>query len=287
MSFIKIENLTHVYSKGTPFQKVAIDNINLEIDKGDFIGIIGHTGCGKSTLIRHMNGILTPSIGKIFIDDVDIFLDKKNRRDIRFKVGIVFQYPEYQLFEETIFKDIAFGPKNMGLSKEEIEKSVLKASEFVGISKDILDKSPFEISGGQKRRVAIAGVIAMNPEVLILDEPTAGLDPNGRKLILDRIKFYHEQTNNTVILVSHSMEDIAMYSKKILVMNDSKKYMYDKTENVFSMVDKLESIGLSIPQISKIFLKLKQKGIDVKTDILTINQAVEYILSILNRGEKC
>ncbi len=287
MSFIKIENLTHVYSKGTPFQKVAIDNINLEIDKGDFIGIIGHTGCGKSTLIRHMNGILTPSIGKIFIDGVDIFLDKKNRRDIRFKVGIVFQYPEYQLFEETIFKDIAFGPKNMGLSKEEIEKSVLKASEFVGISKDILGKSPFEISGGQKRRVAIAGVIAMNPEVLILDEPTAGLDPNGRKLILDRIKFYHEQTNNTVILVSHSMEDIAMYSKKILVMNDSKKYMYDKTENIFSMVDKLESIGLSIPQISKIFLKLKQKGIDVRTDILTVNQAVEHILSILNRGEKC
>lgn len=287
MSFIKIEDLTYIYSKGTPFEKIALNNIDFEINEGDFLGIIGHTGCGKSTLIQHFNGILSPYSGKVFIDGIDINEDKKNLKKVRFKVGIAFQYPEYQLFEETVFKDISFGPKNMGLDETQIKERVLDACEFVGIGDEILGKSPFELSGGQKRRVAIAGVIAMRPKVLILDEPTAGLDPKGRKQILDRIKGYHKKTNNTIILVSHSMEDIASYTKNLLVLNHSEIYMYNKTDEIFSKSDKLINIGLSIPQISKIFLMLREKGLDINTNIFTVDQAKDYIISLVKGDKSC
>lgn len=287
MSFIKIEDLTYIYSKGTPFEKIALNNIDFEINEGDFLGIIGHTGCGKSTLIQHFNGILSPYSGKVFIDGIDINEDKKNLKKVRFKVGIAFQYPEYQLFEETVFKDISFGPKNMGLDETQIKERVLDACEFVGIGDEILGKSPFELSGGQKRRVAIAGVIAMRPKVLILDEPTAGLDPKGRKQILDRIKDYHKKTNNTIILVSHSMEDIASYTKNLLVLNHSEIYMYNKTDEIFSKSDKLINIGLSIPQISKIFLMLREKGLDINTNIFTVDQAKDYIISLVKGDKSC
>ncbi|MDF2566909.1 MAG: ecfA1 [Oscillospiraceae bacterium] len=288
-AIIRTEGLTHVYSEGTPFRKVAVGNINLEIEQGGFVGVIGHTGSGKSTLIQHFNGLLKPTSGKIFVDGVDIWENKQDMRKVRFDVGLVFQYPEYQLFEETVYKDIAFGPKNMGLSEDEVDKRVHDAVRFVGVSQDLLEKSPFELSGGQKRRVAIAGVIAMEPKVLILDEPTAGLDPKGRDKILSQIKEYHEQQQNTVLLVSHSMEDVAKFASSVLVMNNAGIYAHDSIQNVFSRVDELEKMGLSAPQITKVFYKLKQKGFPVDSDVFSVKDAKNQLQKMLSRGDsgKC
>ncbi|MEG1994241.1 MAG: energy-coupling factor transporter ATPase [Oscillospiraceae bacterium] len=286
MFAIKTENLTYTYSVGTPFQKTAVDNINLEIEQGEFVGVIGHTGSGKSTLIQHFNGLIKPTDGKIYIDGEELWEDKSKLRSVRFKVGLVFQYPEYQLFEETVYKDIAFGPKNMGFDADEIDKRVKEAARFVGISPEWLQKSPFELSGGQKRRVAIAGVIAMKPKVLILDEPTAGLDPKGRDMILGQIKEYHQEEKNTVLLVSHSMEDIANYATKALVMNKSHLFMYDTVENVFKSGQDLSKMGLSVPQISRVFRGLSDKGINVNPNVYTIDQAKSELLRILKEGNK-
>lgn len=286
MFAIKTENLTYTYSVGTPFEKTAIDKINLEIEQGEFVGVIGHTGSGKSTLIQHFNGLIKPTNGKIFIDGEELWEDKSKLRGIRFKVGLVFQYPEYQLFEDTVYKDIAFGPRNMGFNDDEIDKRVKEAARFVDIKPEWLDKSPFELSGGQKRRVAIAGVIAMKPRVLILDEPTAGLDPKGRDMILGQIKEYHQEEKNTVLLVSHSMEDIANYATKALVMNKSRLFMYDTVERVFESGQDLAQMGLSVPQISRVFKGLKDKGIDVNPNVYTIEQAKAELLRVLKEGNK-
>ncbi|MBR5496314.1 MAG: energy-coupling factor transporter ATPase [Oscillospiraceae bacterium] len=282
---IKTENLTHTYSADTPFEVAAIEDINLQIEQGEFVGVIGHTGSGKSTLIQHLNGLLKPNEGKVYIDGEDIFSDKKTLVATRFKVGLVFQYPEYQLFEETVYADIAYGPKNMGLSEQEVDASVKEAAEFVGISPELLSKSPFELSGGQKRRVAIAGVIAMKPKVLILDEPTAGLDPKGRDKILDRISAYHKATGNTIILVSHSMDDIAKYATKVLVMNSAKVFAYDTPRNVFAMGDKLREIGLSTPSITTVFSRLADMGYPVDPNVLTLGEAKQEINRLLNQKQ--
>ena len=284
MAVIKTENLSHVYSEGTPFVKTAIDNINLEIEEGEMVGVIGHTGSGKSTLIQHFNGLLQPTSGKIYIDGEDMWADKSRLRDIRFKVGLVFQYPEYQLFEETCYKDIAFGPKNMGLSEEEVDKRVREAAAFVNLSEEQLMKSPFELSGGQKRRVAIAGVLAMKPKVLILDEPTAGLDPKGRDRILGQIKEYHQEEGNTVLIVSHSMEDVAKFAKKVLVMNRSKVFMYDTVDAVFARAKEIAEIGLAVPQITQIFAELKKRGYDVNPNVYTIEAAKAELIRLLEEG---
>ena len=278
---IKAENLSYVYSEGTPYRKVAIDNVNLEIEQGALVGVIGHTGSGKSTLIQHFNGLLKPTGGKIYINGKDMWADPSKIRDFRFQVGLVFQYPEYQLFEETVYKDIAFGPKNMGMSDSEIDRAVRRSAEFVGLSESQLEKSPFELSGGQKRRVAIAGVIAMNPQVLILDEPTAGLDPKGRDTILGQIREYHSEQKNTVLIVSHSMEDVAKYCKKALVVNDAKLFMYDDVECVFSHSRELSEMGLSVPQISGIFMKLRSMGYPVNDGVFTVEQAKSELLRLL------
>lgn len=285
-AMIKVENLTHIYSKDTPFEKAAIKDVNLEIEEGEFVGVIGHTGSGKSTLIQHLNGLLKPDSGKIYIDGQDIWQNKKNIRQVRFNVGLVFQYPEYQLFEETVAKDIAFGPTNMGLSQDEIDERVEQAIEFVGLSRDLLQKSPFELSGGQKRRVAIAGVIAMRPKVLILDEPTAGLDPKGRDRILSQIKDYHKRTGSTILLVSHSMEDIAKFANKALVMNESKLFAYDTVENIFKQSDSISKMGLSVPQITKVFDKLSEKGYFTNENIYTVKYATDLLLKHLKKEEQ-
>lgn len=285
MAVIKTENLTHVYSKDTPFEKYALKNINVEIEEGQFIGIMGHTGSGKSTLVQHFNGLLKPTEGNIYIDGEDIWKDKKILRQARFKVGLVFQYPEYQLFEETVYKDIAYGPTNMGLTKSEIDERVYRAANLAGIKEEILQVSPFELSGGQKRRVAIAGVMAMEPKILILDEPTAGLDPHGRDKILSEIDNYHKQTGSTVLLISHSMEDIAKFAEKILVMNKSEIYCFEETAKVFTRALELEKIGLDIPQITKIALKLKENGFDIGKDIYTVKEASKRIQSLLKEGD--
>ncbi|MGN0677773.1 MAG: energy-coupling factor transporter ATPase [Ruminococcus sp.] len=281
MSALKTENLTYIYSQGTPFEKTAIDNINLEIEKGELVGIIGHTGSGKSTLIQHFNGLLKPTSGKIFVNGRDIWEDKENIRQVRFKVGLVFQYPEYQLFEETVYKDIAFGVRNMGLDEKAIKERVHDTAKMLEIPEKLLKRSPFELSGGQKRRVAIAGVMAMNPEILILDEPTAGLDPHGRDRILDIIKNYHKITGSTVMIVSHSMEDIAKYAKKILVMNKSELFCYDTVENVFRRSAEIEKMGLDVPQITRVFNKLKQLGIPLNDEIYTVEYAKNTVLKLL------
>ncbi len=283
---IKIENLTHRYSVGTPFEKVAVDHINLEIEGGEIVGVIGHTGSGKSTLIQHLNGLLKPTEGRVFINGQDIWADKSKMRQVRFDVGLVFQYPEYQLFEETVYKDIAFGPKNMGLGEEEIRERVTKAAEFAGLRPELLEKSPFELSGGQKRRAAIAGVIAMEPKVLILDEPTAGLDPKGRNKILNQIKNYHEQVGNTILLVSHSMEDVAMFADKVLVMNQAKIFAYDTVENVFARSEELKSIRLSVPQITNVFHRLNEEGYPVPRNVYTVAYAKRKLLAELEREGK-
>lgn len=276
---IKIEALTHVYNPKSPFETKALDNINVEIRQGEFIGLIGHTGSGKSTLTQHLNGLLKPTSGRILINHVDITDKNIKLGDIRKKVGLVFQYPEHQLFEETVFKDIAFGPGNLGLSEAEIEDRVKEAMDLVKLPfEELKDRSPFELSGGQRRRVAIAGVLAMKPEVLILDEPTAGLDPRGRDDILAQIKSFHQQMDNTVILVSHSMEDIAKLVDRIIVMDRGKIALTGTAGEVFQQVDTLESIGLGIPQITYLVKRLREIGINLKEDIFTVEEAKEEIL---------
>jgi len=285
MAVIKTEHLSHVYSEGTPFVKMAIQDVNLSIEEGELVGVIGHTGSGKSTLIQHLNGLLKPTSGKIYIDGQDMWEDKSKLRDIRFKVGLVFQYPEYQLFEETCYKDIAFGPKNMGLDEAEVDRRVREAARFVGLDDTLLARSPFELSGGQKRRVAVAGVLAMRPRILVLDEPAAGLDPEGRDEILGEIKQYHKQTGTTVLLVSHSMEDIAKYANRVLVMADKKVAMYDTVERVFARAEELLALGLSVPQVTKIFLKLREMGLDLPTDVYTVPYAVKTLLEAKARRD--
>ncbi len=286
MPIISLKNVSHTYSEGTPLSVSAIQNINLDIESGELVGIIGHTGSGKSTLVQHLNGLLRPTAGTVEIDGEDIWANKKKIRSIRFKVGLCFQYPEYQLFEETVYKDISFGPRNMGMSDEEIDSSVLRAAEYVGLKKELLEKSPFDLSGGEKRRAAIAGVMAMNPKILILDEPTAGLDPKGRQEILDMIVDYRHKTGSTVLLVSHSMEDVAGVATKILVMNKSQVAMYDTVENVFSHADELEQMGLNVPQVTRIFMKLKAKGIDIATNVYSVADGCNRLVSLL-KGGKC
>ncbi len=286
MSSIILEtvNLSHVYSKGTTSQVDAIRDVCLQIEKGELVGIIGHTGSGKSTLIQHFNGLLKGSSGVVLLDGKDIWENKKNIRAVRFKVGICFQYPEYQLFEETVYKDIAFGPRNMKLPEEEIDKRIKDVIRFVGLDESYLEKSPFDLSGGEKRRVAIAGVMAMEPQVLILDEPCAGLDPKGRETILSLIRNYQKNTGSTVLVVSHSMEDISKIATKVLVMNESKLAYYDTVDGVFSHAEELRSMGLNIPQLTQLFLKLKEKGYDVRTDIYTPEKAADEILRLVKGG---
>lgn len=262
MSVLSARGVTHLYNKGTPGASKAIENINVDVEQGELVGIIGHTGSGKSTLVQHFNGILKPESGQIIVDGTDIWSDKKATREARFKVGLCFQYPEYQLFEETVFKDISFGPKNMQLSDDEIRDRVMRAAGYVGLKEELLEKSPFDLSGGEKRRAAIAGVIAMEPMVLILDEPTAGLDPKGRDKILNMIKDYRDRTGSTVLLVSHSMEDVAKIATKVLVMNKGHVEMYGDVDEVYSRSTELRSMGLNIPQVSKVFAILKEKGYD-------------------------
>lgn len=283
MPILETKNLSYVYSEGTPFRVTAINNVNISIEKGEFVGIIGHTGSGKSTLVQHLNGLLTPSSGEVLLDGKNINESKITRRQARFKVGLCFQYPEYQLFESTVYKDISFGPKNMGLSEDEIDNRVKKAADFVGLKPDMLNKSPFDLSGGEKRRVAIAGVMAMEPEILILDEPSAGLDPRGRDMIADMISSYRKTTGSTVIIVSHSMEDVAKSADKVLVMNKSEVEMFGTVNEVFSKVERLADIGLNVPQLTQIFLNLKHNGMDVRTDIYTIKNAEAELLRLLRK----
>ena len=283
---LELKNLSYVYGTGTPFEKTAVNNLSLSIEKGEFIGIIGHTGSGKSTLVQMLNGLMKPTSGQVLLDGEDIWANPKDIRKIRFKVGMVFQYPEYQLFEETVAKDIAFGPTNMGKSGAELEKAVNDAARFTGLKDELLEKSPFDLSGGEKRRAAIAGVIAMNPEFLVLDEQTAGLDPMGRDVLLSQIVQYHKERKNTVILVSHSMEDIARVADKIIVMNKSNLVMFDKTKEVFSKGRELEKIGLRVPQITKIMLELREKGFNVPEGILTVDEAMDCISSLLDKEGK-
>lgn len=283
---LELKNLSYVYGTGTPFEKTAVNNLSLSIEKGEFIGIMGHTGSGKSTLVQMLNGLMKPTSGQVLLDGEDIWANPKDIRKIRFKVGMVFQYPEYQLFEETVAKDIAFGPTNMGKSGAELEKAVNDAARFTGLKDELLEKSPFDLSGGEKRRAAIAGVIAMNPEVLVLDEPTAGLDPMGRDVLLSQIVQYHKERKNTVILVSHSMEDIARVADKIIVMNKSNLVMFDKTKEVFSKGRELEKMGLRVPQITKIMLELREKGFNVPEGILTVDEAMDCISSLLDKEGK-
>jgi len=289
LAILKTEDLTYVYSKGTPFEKTAVDHVNLEIEEGEMVGVMGHTGSGKSTLIQHFNGLLQPTSGRILLDGRDIWEDKSKIREVRFKVGLVFQYPEYQIFEETVFKDIAFGPKNMGLDEAEIKRRVLETAYDIGLPAELMERSPFELSGGQKRRVAIAGVMAMEPRVLILDEPTAGLDPAGREKMLELIKKYHRRTKNTILIVSHSMEDIAEFADKILVMNKAKLFCYDDTVKVFSRAEEIERIGLDVPQITKVFANLKRRGLDFGKEVYTVGYAKELLLKELakRRNSNC
>ena len=277
---LEVKNLTHTYGAGTPFQSDAIQNVNFSVFPGEFVGIIGHTGSGKSTLIQHLNGLLKPTSGQILLDGKDIWSDKKFTRQTRFRVGLVFQYPEYQLFEETSYLDIAFGPKNMGLNKEEIDARVHRAAKFVGVPEENLQKSPFELSGGQKRRVAIAGVIAMEPDILILDEPTAGLDPVGREGILANIREYQKAQNATVIMVSHSMEEIASNVDRLIVMNHGTVAMIGRPGEVFSRAEELVEMGLDVPQMTHLFMKLRELGFDVDTSVYTVRQAKEALLAM-------
>lgn len=275
--------MTYVYNPGMPDATTALDDVSFEIEEGQFVGIIGSTGSGKSTLITHFNGLHRPTSGRILIDGVDLWEKPEKIRDFRFKVGLVFQYPEYQLFEETCYKDIAYGPKNMGLDAQEIDRRVRQAAGFVGLSPQLLERNPFELSGGQKRRVAIAGVLAMEPKVLVLDEPAAGLDPEGRDTILGAVKAYHKATGITVVLVSHSMEDIARYADKVLVMDQRKLAIYDDVEKVFAQAPRLLELGLSVPQVTKIFLRLKELGLDIDTDVYTMPYAVKTLQKALEK----
>lgn len=281
---IKIENLTHVYMPKSPFEKKALDNVNLLIEDGEFLALIGHTGSGKSTLIQHLNGLLEPTSGRILVDDIDITNKEAKLTEIRKKIGLVFQYPEYQLFEETIEKDIAFGPNNLGLSSEEVSRRVKKSMEMVGLDYETYkDVSPFDLSGGQKRRVAIAGVIAMEPKVLILDEPTAGLDPKGRDDILEQIKLLHEKYKMTIVLVSHSMEDVGKLAQRIVVMNKGKVELLGKPSEVFKEVETLEKIGLAVPQVTYLMRVLRERGFNVSDEVFTVEKGTEAILKVLSK----
>lgn len=281
---LEIKNLTHTYGAGTPFRSDAVCDVSFSVYPGEFIGIIGHTGSGKSTLIQHLNGLLKPTSGEILLDGRNIFSDKKFTRQARFRVGLVFQYPEYQLFEETVYHDIAFGPKNMGLSAEQIDERVRRAAAFVGVPEENLNKSPFELSGGQKRRVAIAGVIAMEPDVLILDEPTAGLDPIGREGILSNIRDYQRSQNATVIMVSHSMEEIATNVERLIVMNRGSIALTGAPAEVFAHADELIAMGLDVPQMTHVFLKLREMGLCVDPSVYTLQQATEVLLAMKKEG---
>ena len=275
-AILEVRNLTHTYSAGTPFEHTALDNVSFSVERGEFIGIIGHTGSGKSTLMQHLNGLLKGTSGEVLLDGVDIFKDKATTRQARFRVGLVFQYPEYQLFEETVYKDIAFGPRNMGLKPDEIDRRVREAAALVGLTEEQLQVAPFDLSGGQKRRVAIAGVIAMEPEVLILDEPTAGLDPMSRAGILENIEAYRKAKNATIMMVSHSMNDVARLTERLLVMNGSRLAMDDTPKNVFNRAEELLEMGLDIPDVTRVFMRLRQMGLEVDS-VYTMDQAVAAI----------
>ena len=283
---LQVQNLNYIYSAGTPFEHQALHDVSFSVNRGEFIGIIGHTGSGKSTLMQQLNGLLKPTSGKILLDGKDICSDKKLTRQARFRVGLVFQYPEYQLFEETVYKDIAFGPKNMGLKSEEIDRRVREAAAIVGLTEAQLEVSPFDLSGGQKRRVAIAGVIAMEPEVLILDEPTAGLDPVGREEILKNIEDYRRKHNATIMMVSHSMDDVARLTDRLLVMNGSHLAMDGTPAEVFTRAEELVEMGLNIPQVTRVFLELKHLGLDVEP-VYTIDQAVKALKKIKGGADLC
>ena len=274
--FLEVKNLGHIYSAGTPFEHIALQDVSFTVERGEFIGVIGHTGSGKSTLMQHLNGLLKPTSGQILLDGKSIWADKATTRASRFRVGLVFQYPEYQLFEESVYKDIAFGPKNMGLTKEEIDRRVREAAGFVGITDQQLEVSPFDLSGGQKRRVAIAGVIAMEPEILILDEPTAGLDPEGREEILRNIEAYRQAKNATIMMVSHSMSDVARLAQRLLVMNDARLAMDGTPLEVFTHAQELLDMGLDIPEVTRLFLKLQNMGLPVE-QVYTVEQAVQQL----------
>ncbi len=282
-----MEHLTHTYSAGTPFQRSAVEDMSLTVGRGEFLGIIGHTGSGKSTLIQHLNGLLKPTSGQILLEGKDIWAEPKKIRDVRFRVGLVFQYPEYQLFEETVYKDIAFGPKNMGLDKAEIDRRVRTSAAFVGLGEDLLDKSPFELSGGQKRRVAIAGVIAMEPQVLVLDEPTAGLDPRGRENILAQIQAYHRAKGAAVVLVSHSMEEIARNVDRIVVLSGGSVYMEGTPDTVFARAHELEQVGLDVPQVTKVAAALKARGLPIDPAVYTVEALQRQLLTLKGGGTVC
>ena len=284
---LKVENLTHTYSAGTPFQRNAVEHVNLEVMPGEFLGIIGHTGSGKSTLIQHLNGLLQPTEGHVYLEGQDIWTKPKEIQKVRFRVGLVFQYPEYQLFEETVYKDIAYGPGNMGLDKTEIDRRVHQAAAFAGVDEEMLEKSPFERSGGQKRRVAIAGVIAMEPEVLILDEPSAGLDPRGREAILAQLREYHRQKGNTIILVSHSMEEIARNVDRIVVMSGAHKLMDGTPREVFARAEELEAVGLDVPQVTKVAMALEKRGLLPDSAVYTTEELVGRLMALRGGGTPC
>ena len=285
-AILETKKLSHIYSAGTPFQRTALDSVDFQAYPGEYLGIIGHTGSGKSTLIQHLNGLLKPTSGQVLFQGTDIWTDLKTTRRTRFQVGLVFQYPEYQLFEETVYKDISFGPKNMGLDEKEVDRRVRSAAYFVGLRDDQLDQSPFELSGGQKRRVAIAGVIAMEPKVLILDEPTAGLDPVGVESILGNIRDYHRAQNATIILVSHSMEEMARTVDRLVVVNDSKIALEGPPSQVFRHGPELEAMGLGVPQMTRVFHRLRALGVDIDPSVYTIEQAKAAILSALEKQGK-
>ena len=289
MPILEAKNLTYTYSIGSPFEKTAIDHIDLQIEQGEFVGIIGHTGSGKSTLMQMMNGLLKPTDGTVLLEGKDIWAKGADRRSVRFQVGLVFQYPEYQLFEETVYKDIAFGPKNMGLDEKEIDRRVRETAEAVGLGEELLEKPPYALSGGQKRRVAIAGVMAMEPKVLILDEPTAGLDPMGRTTILTQLSAYQKRTGCTVMLVSHSMEDVAKYVSRLLVLSHAKIVCFDTPSNVFARGAALEEMGLALPQITRVFHDLRQRGIEFPDEVYTVKYGAELLLKALAErgGRSC
>ena len=281
---LRVENLTHTYGEGTPFRRSAVEDMSLSVYRGEFLGIIGHTGSGKSTMIQHLNGLLKPTSGHIYLDGKDIWEEPKKIRDVRFRVGLVFQYPEYQLFEETVYKDVAFGPGNMGLSKDEIDRRVRAAVRFAGLSEDVLDVSPFALSGGQKRRVAIAGVIAMEPEVLVLDEPTAGLDPRGRKELLENIQKFHKERGTTIVLVSHSMDEIAQNVDRIVVLSDAHALMSGTPREVFAHGDELMKAGLDVPQVTRIAMALKSRGLAIDPAVYTVEELKDALLALKRGG---
>ena len=285
MSILEVKNLTHTYGGSTPFINDAVRDVSFTIEEGEIVGIIGHTGSGKSTLVQHLNGLLKPTNGEIFIEEENIWENPKQIKKVRSKVGLVFQYPEYQLFEETVYADIGFGPKNMGLKGEDLDKRIRETCKIIGVKDEYLEKSPFDLSGGEKRRVAIAGVMAMNPKIIVFDEPTAGLDPKGREDIMEVIHNYRKATNATVIIISHSMEDMAQFTDKLLVMNKGALAMCDKTEKVFLQGDDLREIGLNVPIVTRVFDELKKQGFDLPEDVFTVEKAVE-VLSSIKAGDR-